>query len=248
MNFYKILIFSCLVIFISCKKDIQETSNTLEFKEYYYPIEDLYDGKVYVYTPVANDTLPSYFWYFFNQGGYLIGTKYDEKLRVEQTLTEEIVGNGTLLHRLQLCDYDLDNPDICQPIQVEIESAAVFPFEMIDSSSVFLNKISWNEREDSTIENQIIKNRHFLGFDKCTWHGKTYDCAKFGIREEIQSGSELIGFQTFKAYTEEHYAKGIGLIYSNKNIENLITLEYQLADTTNMKALENLFLEQRKMQ
>lgn len=243
MGFYKVLIFICLTALVSCK---EETKKVLEFKDYYYPIEDLYEGKVYVYTPVNNDTLPSYFWYYFNQGGYLIGTKYDEKLRVEQILTEEVVGNGTLLHRLQLCEYFDDNPDICQPIQIEIEAAAVFPFEMIDSSSVFLNKIRWKERSDSTIENQVIKNRHFLGFDQCEWQGKMYDCAKFGIREEIQSGSEADGFQSFKAYTEEHYAKGIGLVYSNKNIENLFTLEYQLADTTNMKTLEKLFLERKK--
>ena len=245
MNFYKILIYSCLVVFVSCKGETK-TKVALEFKDYYYPIEDLYEGKVYVYTPVRNDTLPSYFWYYFNQGGYLIGTKYNEQFKIEQTITEEVVGNGTLLHRLQLCDYLEDVPDICQPIQVKIESAALFPFEMIDSSSVFINKIVWNELLDSTIENQIIKNRHFLGFDKCEWQDKTYDCAKFGIREEIQTGSEETGFQTFKAYTEEHYAKGIGLIYSNKNIENLLNLEYQLADTTNMKTLEKLFSERKK--
>lgn len=240
MNYYKLLIISCLSVLASCK---EEAKTVLEFKDYYYPIEDLHQGKVYVYTPVNADTLPSYFWSFLNQGGYLIGTKYDEKLRIEQTVTEEVVGNGTLLHRLQLCEYFDENPDICQTIQVDIEAAAVFPFEMLDSSSVFLNKISWRELSDSMIENQIIKNRHFLGFDDCEWQGKTYDCAKFGIREEIQSGSEIDGFQTFKAYTEEHYAKGIGLIYSKKNIENLFILEYQLADTTNMKTLEKLFLE-----
>jgi hypothetical protein len=238
---YYLFIISVLALVFSCGKTTEKAEAKYHFKDYYYPIEDLRTGKAYVYTPVNNDSLESYISYHLNNGGYLTTTEYNSTFQITQIKTEDFVRNGTFLHRLRLCDYFPESPDLCQPIDVKIESPAVFPFEMMDSSSVFLYKISWKELSDTTIENTIIRNRHFMGFETKKWKGKPYHCVKFGIREEISVGSQSDGFQTFKAFTEEYYAKGIGLIYTKKNIENLMKLEYELADTTNMAALEKMF-------
>lgn len=242
------LIISIPVIISACQGEQEKPSANYFFKDYYYPIDELRSGKVYVYTPINNDSLESFFWYFINNGGYLTRTEYNYKLQITQIVTEDVLRNGTSLHRFRLCEYFPENPDICQPIDVNIESSAVFPFEMIDSSSVFLYKIAWNELTDTTIENSIIRNRHFMGYEKLNWKGKVYDGVKFGIREEISVGSEALGYQTFKAFTEEYYAKGIGLIRYSKNVQNVIKMEYELADTTNMKTLENLFNERTQTQ
>jgi hypothetical protein len=234
------------LLLTACAREAETAAAPYQFKDFYYPIDDLRVGKVYVYTPVSEDTLPSYFWYFFNSGGYLVGTKYDANLQIEQIVTEDVVRNGTKLHRLQLCEYLPSDPDRCASTEVEIISSAVFPFEMLDSSSIFLNKIKWNDYSDPTIENEITRNRHFMGFDTCVWKGNRYDCAIFGIREEIQVGSAAVGYQTFRTFTEERYARGIGLVYYKKSIENTYFLEYQLADTTNMQALERMFAKQKK--
>jgi hypothetical protein len=236
-----LFIISVLALFFGCKEAPKKAEAKYHLKDYYYPIDELRGGRAYVYTPVNNDSLESYISYHLNNGGYLTTTEYNSVFQITQIKTEDVVRNGTLLHRLRLCDYFPESPDYCQPIDVKIESPAIFPFEMMDSSSVFLYKISWKELRDTTIENTIIRNRHFMGFETRNWKGKPYDCVKFGIREEISVGSQVDGFQTFKAFTEEYYAKGIGLIHTKKNIENLMILEYELADTTTMAAMEKMF-------
>ncbi len=240
---YFYLIVTILITLYACEQSDEKPIAKYQFKAFYYPVDALNTGKIYVYTPVNGDTSERYFSYFLNNGGYLVSTVYNAQLQIEQISTEDILRNGTALHRLRLCDYTPDKPDICQPIDVKIESSAVFPFQMMDSSGVFLYKILWKDSQDSTIENSIIRNRHFMGFEKRNWKGKTYDIAKFGIREEITVGSQIDGFQTFKAFTEEYYAKGIGLIYYKKNIDNVLRKEFELSDTTNMQQLEKMFSE-----
>lgn len=235
-----LFIISVLALFFSCQDTPEKTAAKYHFKDYYYPIDDLRSGKVYIYEPVNNDSIAPYFTYLLNNGGYLTRTEYNTDFKITQIATEDVVRNGTLLHRQRLCQYFPETPDLCQPIDVKIESPAVFPFEMMDSSSVFLYKISWKELTDTTIENTIIRNRHFMGFETQNWNGKPYDCVKFSIREEISVGSEANGFQTFKAFTEEYYAKGIGLIHTKKNIENMMILEYKLKEITDMAALEKM--------
>ncbi len=220
----------CIFLLFSCE-------NKIQLKDYYYPIDALKTGKVYIYTPVENDSLSPFFLYLSNVNGYLIGTKYNEKFNIEQITTEEVVKNGTLLTRLQFCE---NSDSICLPILAKIEQGAVFPFEIKDTSSLFVFQVNWTQDE---IKNTVLKNRHFLGFETKKWKEKVYDCAKFGIREEISVGNQSIGFQTFKAFTEEYYTKGIGLIYSKKNIDQTFILEYELKDTTSMSNFEKIFLE-----
>jgi hypothetical protein len=244
LKFRYLLIIGILIFIFSCRETTKKPEVKYQFKEYYYPIDELRTGKAYVYTPVNNDSLESFIWFFTNNGGYLVKTEYNSTFQTTQIITEDIVRNGTLLHRHRLCQYFPEEPDICQPIDVKVESPAVFPFQMIDSSSVFLYEISWKELTDTMIENRIIRNRHFMGYETKEWQGKTYDCVKFGIREEISVGSESDGYQTFRAFTEEYYAKGIGLIHMKKKIQDVMELEYELADTTNMYVLEQMFSAQ----
>ena len=233
-----LLLIGIIVSIISCKNEPEKVEAPYQFKDFYYPIDELAEGKVYVYTPVTNDSLESYFWYFLEQGGYLTGTKYNSKFQIEQITTEDILRNGTALHQMRLCNYNEEEPNICQPIDVNIEAPAVFPFEMQDSSSVFLYDVNWRDGADYS----IIRNRHFIGYETQNWKGKQYDCIRFGIREEISVGTQEDGFQTFRGFIEEVYAQKVGLIYSKRQIEGLPIQEYQLADTTNMKALEEMFL------
>lgn len=235
---YILIILSALFVFYGCKTEPEEIVAPYQFKEYYYPIENLRQGKVYVYESV-NDSVSGYYLYLINQGGYLIGTTYNADLEIEQIITEDVLSNGTSLHRFRLCEHFPDNPDICQPVDVDVESPAVFPFEMKDSSSVFLYDVSWTGLMDS-MDYKVVRNRHFMGYEQLEWNGKTYDGVKFGIREEITVGRQEIGYQTFKAFTEEHYAKGVGLVHSKKNIDNTIGLEFKLAEITNMKTLEGM--------
>ena len=239
MRFYLFLI-GLFVLIIGCKNEDKKKEASFQFKEFYYPIDELSTGKVYVYTPVDNDSLSPYYWYFLEQGGYFIGTKYNADIQVEQITTEDILHNGTAMHRLQLCDYDEREPDICRPIAVNIEAPAVFPFEMQDASSVFLFKIDWQDDMDYS----LIRNRHFIGYETRNWKGKDYECIRFGIKEEISVGTAEIGYQTFKGFSEEVYAKGIGLIYSIKRVEGLPDMKYELADTMTMQQLEKMFLQQ----
>ncbi len=219
------------------------SSSKTNIKAYYFPIDNLFEGKVYVYTPLS-DSLTSYFVYYKNNGGYLTGTFYNHQFKVEQITNETVVRNGTLMNRIQLCHYSESNPDICEAIVPNIEYDNVFPFEVTDSTGVFLYEVNWKDAVDTTLEYSVLRNKHFLGFTTYEYKDKEYDCVKLGIREETKVGSPTQGYQTFKAYTEELYAKNLGLVYYKKNIDNAKILEYALADTLSMETLEQMVIEQ----
>lgn len=215
-----------------------------EIEAYFYPKKDLETGKVYIYTPVDNDALESYMWYYKINYGYLSGVKYDSKFRVEQTSTEAFVKGGVVMNQLILCEYPSDTAQKCITRPVEILYDDTFPFQVKeDSTELYLYKLKWTSALDTTQEITVTRNRHFLGFTTYTYKDKVYDCVEFGIRETALVGDKASGYQTIPSYTTELYAKGLGLVYTKKNIDNAIVQTYELADRMTMEELEELLKE-----
>lgn len=235
-------LFLLLTVFMGCTP--QEGSDKRNIKEYYFPLDELSEGKVYEYHTVNNDSFPPFYWYYrtIEQEGtsYLTGQYYDAEFVPQQFFREEIISNGTLLNDYYLYETDTTGKQV--QIPVEILSNTVFPFEVKDSSGIFLYKIKWAEYENPSNTMTLIRNRRFMGDDTYSYKGKKYDCVQFFLKELFDSQAE--GHLEHQFQGKELYAKGIGLVYYIKKVSDILTLEYELRDIYDMKTFERKFKEQ----
>ena len=237
--FYNSCIFftSLCLLFSACQQDQKRN-----IKEYYLPIAELSDGKVYEFHALHHDSLPPFYWYFrtMKQKGetILTSTYYDHQFTVQQLSNEVIVKNGVILNDLFLYGMDtLTGKQIQNPVRVEWDNA--FPFEVTDSTGAFLYKIYWTDLENPQQKLRLIRNKHFMGDDTYTYKGETVNCVRFLVKELLEI--EEVGFQELKYTGIELYAKDIGLVYYNKKIDGQIVQEYELVDRYNMEVLEERF-------
>lgn len=224
-------------VFISCEKK----EETIDIRDYYYPLKALKDGMVYEYRPVHTDSLTPVYWYYrslFNeQGKFLTGTYYEEDLIPQQFVKEEMIHNGMLLDEIKLLVSDSTGAQ--SPIPVEILSGSVYPFSVKDNGGIFLYKIKWEYPIDPPTATTLIKNRRYLGDTTLTFANKSYDCVAFEVKELLEQDQEGYFEQEYTGM--EFYAKGIGLVYYKKQITASISLEYQLTDRYPMTTLEEKF-------
>lgn len=209
-----------------------------DIRDYYFPIRELKEGLVYEYRPVGNDSLGPVYWYyhaFFQpEGIFLTGTYYEHSPQPLQLVREEAVSNGMLLTELYI--YLPDSTGASQPLKAEILAGNAFPFEVSDSSGLFLYKVSFDFQGAVPHTTTVIKNRHYMGDTTLQVMGKTLPCVKFRVREVIED--EIADDGVLEPETDgfELYAKGLGLVYFEKKL-GPTRLAYQLADRFEMEKL-----------
>ncbi len=229
----------CLTILFlySC----QSQPDKQNIRDYYYPVSDFMDGKVYEYQAV-NDSLAPFYWYFrttISRGDTILTSEYfDHDFVIQQLTNEEIVKNGVILNDFYLYETDsLTGKQLQNPVRVEVDN--VYPFEVTDSTGLFLYKVFWKDYNHPNQKYRLIKNRHYMGAATYSYKGKTVDCVRFFNKELLEI--EEVGFQELNYNSVELYAKGIGLIYFRKEIDNNVVQEYELADIYDMVDLEKKF-------
>ena len=225
-------------------------NNEKDITEYYFPVKDLQQGKVYEYRFVGKPEVNPQFWYYQTlkadpkasdkSGQFFTGTLYNAKYQIQQIINEEVVSNGMMLNDLYL--YMYDSTGVQTRIQPQILSPAVFPFEIADTSHIYLYKIKFAYPNDTTHTTTIIKNRRFTGKTTYVYKGKKYDCVVFENRESVDD--DMNGRWHNEFQSKELYAKGLGLIYYKKTLGQNV-LEYELSDIYEMSDLEKKFSEQK---
>jgi hypothetical protein len=218
-------------------------SNKRNIKEYYFPTDELLIGKVYEYRSLDGDSTQVEYWYYRafdrDSGTFLSATSYNRMFQIEQIVREKIVDNGALARDLFL--YEPSTADGVQSrIQAKIEVPNVFPFEVKDTTGVFLYKLNYKLPQDTTNTVFLIRNRIFGGdaapFD---FKGKKYPTIRLKLKEVF--GSEGEGTAEGSANGEEFYAKGIGLVQFRKQYgegENKSVRAYKLVDIYKMADME----------
>lgn len=213
-----------------------------DIRAYYFPAEQLTDGKVYEYAAVqGGDSIPPDIWYFrsvrADSGLFLVGTYYDNHYEVGQLVREKITKSGS-----QARDYFLYVPDSTgerrQRIDTRLESPDVFPFSVKDSTGVFLFSLNFNAPgQAGTV--YLIRNRRFLGdAPDFEFGGKKYPCVRFALREAVGQSAE--GDAETESRGEEWYAKGLGLVYYRKETgsRGQFRQEFRLREIYPMQELE----------
>ncbi len=231
------LLSGSLVLLYSC----QPQSPKKNIRDYYYPVANFMDGKVYEYQAV-NDSLAPFYWYFrttiSREDTILTSEYFDHDFIIQQLTNEEIVKNGVILNDFYLYETDsLTGKQLQNPVLVEVDN--VYPFEVTDSTGLFLYKVFWKDYNNPNQKYRLIKNRHYIGTATHSYKGKTVDCVRFFNKELLEI--EEVGFQELKYNSVELYAKNIGLVYFRKEIENNVVQEYELVDIYDMADLEKKF-------
>jgi hypothetical protein len=232
-----ITVLVCLLLFSSCKNSISD-----ELASYYFPVDELQNGRVYAYETANNPNDPPFFWWFRtieqDSGVFVTRMEYDYRYLPFQFVREERVSNGMLLKDMYL--YETDSTNKQQKIDVRIEHGNSFAFGEKDPSKVLLYKIAWEgARGDDDITTSLTKNRQYIGDTVLTFKGTEYDCARFYVRELVELDAEDHFEVEYDG--EEIYARGLGMIYFKKNVTEELVTEYRLVDTFGMEVLEERF-------
>ena len=202
--------FTC---FAACKG-----SGKRDIKAYYFPTEELRKGLVYEYEVTQNGVSTPEYWYYRSflrdSGVFLTSTYYDQFFQIGQISREKIVENGALAR-----EYFLYEPDSLTGGQIQtkamISAPDIFPFQVKDSTGVFLFSVNFHPPDDSLATVYVVRNRRFLGeAPEYEVLDKKLPCIRFGLREAI--GNQKEGSTEVEGVGEEWYAKGIGLVWYRK--------------------------------
>ncbi|MDZ7878002.1 MAG: hypothetical protein U5L45_10040 [Saprospiraceae bacterium] len=235
--------FSRLVVVLGCVVCLSSCGKT-NLQDYYFPLKALQkEPKVYQYQLATSDTTLTIYWYYQTivQGDSInfIGTCYDGNFQVMQISREEQVVNGMKLKDLSF--YGINAEEKSVKMTAEIEGGAVFPFEVSNDKSVFVNVIRYADPKDSTHITTLTRNRRFLKETDYIYKGKTLDAAQFSMKEE-QSERDLVkGGLTHIYDIEEIYARNLGLVYTKRTLEAGRFFETKLVDIITMETLESRF-------
>lgn len=219
-----------------------QTDRTTNIKTYYFPLHELYDGLVYEYQSVSDEQLPPYYWYYRTvdkeDGAVtLTGMYYNYEFEPQQFIQEERISNGMILEDLFI--YEPNSVGKQDQVIAKIIEDTVFPFEVRDSSGVFLYEAQWFSPTDST-NYTIVRNRRYQGKTSFTYQDKDYLAIKLQVRELIETEQE--GFLTIELMGEEIYAQGLGLVEVKKeSVTGSFKQHYRLADRYLMTDLEEKF-------
>ncbi len=227
------------MLILGCDPDSKSDTN---ISGYYFPVKDLMEGMVYEYQSVNDKNAPPEYWYHksveTDSAFYFTGTYYDEQFVVRQFFRAEVVSNGLLLQDQFITAFE-DSTGVQSQLHAEIKYGNAFPFDVEDSTSVFLMQLKWVMQEDPLITTTLTRNRRFAGKTTYNYNGTELPCVEFKLVEEVDN--EEVGHLS-KEYTgKEYYAKGIGLVYYKKQIDDNFVLEYELKGIYTMDKLEDKF-------
>jgi len=196
------------------------------------------EGLVYEYEAVGSVEEPPYYWYVRSlkdeNGAFFTVMDYDYTFQPSQLVTEEIVNGGVILNSSILYSLDsLTNKQISKP--VTIKSPNLFPFKVDPKlSETLVYEIEW--RQDSLTTYNLLRNRQYLGDTSVIINGTTHDAVQFYLKESIENIQE--GSLTLEYDGLEIYAKGIGLVFVQKNIQKGYSRAFRLKDRFTMQAFE----------
>ena len=216
-------------------------NNQRDIRGYYFPMEKLASGEVYVYASAGNTGTDSVYWYHrsFLKGEEKIfsSTFYENYMVPLQHVQEEVVQNGLLLKDLYIYDLpDATNGYKQQRTEVKIVAGNSFPFVVKDRFGIFLYHIQWTSNDSDSTIYSVIKNRMFMGDTTFTLNKREIPAVFFKVKEKIEMENEGVTGQLFEGM--EIYAKGIGLVYYEKKVSKEAIMAYRFVRGTNMKELE----------
>ncbi|MCC6727368.1 MAG: hypothetical protein IT258_22875 [Saprospiraceae bacterium] len=243
---YTIYLLPLAICFVACGNE-KPSDGLKNIENFYYPLSDLQEGRVYEYEPLGDKRHPPVYWYYKSitqdGKGYLLGTSYGPTFAPDQFVREEQVDNGMLLNDFLI--YETDAEGKSQPIKAEIEAANVFPFKVKPLGSVLLTSLHWRPLGD-TSSITLVRNRQYDSDTSFTYQGKQVEAVKFNTRELVDQ--EEVGHLELEFGGTEIYGENLGLVYFRKDIDGEQRIEYQLKATYSMEEFEAKFKQKLELE
>ena len=229
-------IFLLLVSFMAC----QPHDGKVNLQPFYYPLDSLSNGRVYSYESVGNPYDPPIFWLYQSRNAHgstlLTGTSYDLDFQPDQYVVERRVKNGMKLDTF--ITYEAVSEETKLEVAAQIEAGNVFPFRLKDENEVLLTTVKWHS-ETSDADITFVRNRQYLADTTVVFKGDTLPAVRILLRELIDTDRE--GHLELEYGGEEVYAKGIGLVYFEKNINPEWQMKYALQEIYERPYFERVF-------
>lgn len=239
MKSLNILFVFLMIMVYSCTGDGKK-----DIKNFYFPLKALKEQpKVYEYQYTLKDTSFKMYWYYqtVTQGDsiYFVGTGYNEAFQQIMLLREQSFDNGMKLKDFYY--FGVDSAGTAIKSKATIEGGAVFPFHVKDDKGVFINILKYSDPKDSQHQTTITRNRRYLKDTTYSYKNTSYAAIEFEMKEE-QAETDLKKGGWSHVYTiQELYAKGIGLVFTKREISEGSFIEMRLLDIYTMKELEDKF-------
>lgn len=225
-----------IAIFFSCQNGENTANQKRSIREFYFPLDQLFEGKVYEYQSVGSQHDPPFYWYYqsVKSGNniYFTGMCYDYAFTPSQFIREEMVNNGMLLQDFYW--YETDSLTNTQKrIPVNITSGNVFPFEVSNPPGVVVSSLNWRLPGDTLTKMTFVRNRQFDSDTLANYQDRQVEAINLRVLELIDNEREGHLEQEYPA--KEIYGKGIGLLYFEKEIATDWKMQYQLVDIYSME-------------
>jgi len=253
-----VIVISLLVVFLcSCEDHPGEPKGKVNnAMDYYFPIEDLRDTKVYHYKP-TNKANQEMYWVLSVHDTlgktYMITDAYSKDVNGTawklEWMKEEITIDSAVVK--DYIRYYYDDSRYITPIRATIQSPTTFRKELNKNSSVIWG-YSANDPYSASVKEEMKRKRTYTGNSyETNFNNQKVEALVFKdqfIIRQIKNKDEVLSVEDFYQYS--YYAKGIGLIkykrffdestyeftlvdiYSvdNQNVPDLIRNKYDLSD------------------
>jgi hypothetical protein len=205
----------------------------IALRDYYFAEGDQHKRLMHVFRPVgAALDAPADYWCQYltktDSGLVLLSYYYDKDQNMRQLGAERITKSGVLQESLTL--FEKDSTGRLTQTKVEIKSAAMFPFAVLDTNTMVVYEIRYALPGSTGTHVRIQRNRRYAGAGPdFVFRGKTYPTIKMRLAEEVTSEGE--GNATIKGEGEEWFAKGLGRVYYRKSYgSGQVSEAYELVD------------------
>ena len=237
MNRMRYFLLSLLMLALFGCEDPAATANaTRNIRAFYFPVDELYEGSVYEYESIGNKHDPPFYWYYrtinIEDKTYFTGMYYDYTFTPFQFIREEVLNNGMQLEDFYWYQTD-STSGLQEKVPVNIESANIFPFQVSRPPGVLVSSINWELPEDTATTVTFIRNRQFDNDTSILYKNVAFEGINMHVLELIDTENQGHLEQEYTA--RETYAKGIGLVYFEKNIDPQWQMKYRLKDTYSME-------------
>ncbi len=229
-------LFLLLLFFAACHPN----RGKINLQPYYFPLDSLYDGRVYSYESVGNPYDPPIFWLYQSRKSrgttFLTSTSFDLDFQPDQYVVEHQVSNGMKLDTF--ITYEAVSGEDKLMVAAQIEAGNVFPFRLEDENEVLLTTFNWHS-QTSGADITFVRNRQYLADTTVVFKGDTLPAVKILLRELIDTEKE--GHLELEYGGVEVYAKGVGLVYFEKNINPEWQMKYALQEIYDRPYFEQVF-------
>ena len=239
MNFVRLFFYFSFFIF----HFIISSCDKRDVRTYYFPLNQLQGKpKMYMYKCTSRDTSFNLYWAYETQiqgdSVFLTGQCFSPSFEKLLVSVESRQYNGMLLKDLEYYGADSTGKSVAK--KVNIRAGAAFPFEITDSTGVFVSNYQITDPKDTGHITTVTRNRRFLRDTTVQFEGKKMPAIIFGLKEEqVEHDNKRGGWQHI-FNIEEVYAQNIGLFSTKRFISDSETFLMQLEKIITLEEFERI--------